>query len=101
MIDHEDYQAFTWVRENMAEKQGLVLLDPWKATAFVAIAERPVYARIEVAPTGREMEAYRFIENGCVDTAFLRENDIVVVYTLQECRNTQLNEVRKDVYLRD
>jgi len=37
--------------------------------------------------------------NASTDTAFMRENEISIVYTRQGSKNPDLVEVRKDVYL--
>ena len=40
MIDSYDYEAFTWIGENVSDDYGKAVLDPWKATAFAAITEK-------------------------------------------------------------
>jgi len=99
MIDEEDYQAFAWVRDNIDNTYNRALLDPWKATAFVAITQKSVYTRIHVSPLPRDLEAYQFLDNGCRDTAFLRDNGVSIVYTRDACDNPDLVEVRENVYL--
>lgn len=81
MIDNHDYQSFVWIRDNIGEDYGQAILDPWKATAFTAITGQKVYARIHAYPTTRDEEAYAFLMEGSTSSAFLRENDISVVYT--------------------
>jgi hypothetical protein len=99
MIDEEDYQAFAWIRDNIDNTYNRALLDPWKATAFVAITQKSVYTRIHVSPLPRDLEAYQFLDNGCRDTAFLRDNRVSIVYTRDACDNPDLVEVRENVYL--
>jgi hypothetical protein len=99
MIDEEDYQAFAWIRDNIDNTYNRALLDPWKATAFVAITQKSVYTRIHVSPLPRDLEAYQFLDNGCRDTAFLRDNGVSIVYTRDACDNPDLVEVRENVYL--
>ena len=99
MIDDEDYQAFVWVRENVDEDYGTAVLDPWKATAFTAITGKNIYTRTHAFPKPIDEEAARFLDGGCTDTAFLRENDISIVYSQRGCQNPDLTEVRKNVYL--
>jgi len=50
-------------------------------------------------PKPSDDKAYKFLEDGCTDTAFLKENGISIIYTQQECNNPNLTEVRKNVYL--
>ncbi|MFC1964079.1 hypothetical protein ACFLV1_01720 [Chloroflexota bacterium] len=99
MIDETDYQAFVWIKNNLEERPGKALLDPWKATAFVAITDRYVYSRISAFPTSKDEQVYKFLEESCADTSFLTENRITIVYTRQPCANPDLIEVRQDVYL--
>jgi len=99
MIDSEDYNAFVWIRDNVDESYEMAILDPWKATAFVAVTEKYVYTRIHMAPQAKDNEAQAFLRDGCRDTTFLRENGISIVYTQSPCNNPDLTEVRKNVYL--
>ncbi len=99
MIDSQDYQTFVWIKDNVDESYEKAILDPWKATAFVAIAEKSIYTRIHAYPTPRDEEVYAFLDDGCTDTAFLRENDISIVYTLGSVDNPDLVEVEQHVYL--
>ena len=99
MIDREDYQAFVWIKDNVDDEYKKAILDPWKATAFTVIAEKNVYTRIHAYPQPSDTKAYEFLQGGCTDTTFLREKGISIVYTLWECRNPDLVEVRKNVYL--
>ncbi|MFC1992223.1 hypothetical protein ACFLV3_00240 [Chloroflexota bacterium] len=99
MIDGQDYQAFRWIEDNIGAGYEKAILDPWKATAFVAITGKYVYTRIHAFPYPRDEEAYAFLRGGCTDTAFLKENGISIVYTLGECNNPDLVEVENNVYL--
>jgi hypothetical protein len=99
MIDDGDYQAFVWVRENVDDSCKKAILDPWKATAFAAITQKSIYARIPAYPESSDMKAYQFLRCGSSDTEFLRKNDISIVYTLWGCNNPDLTKVRKNVYL--
>ena len=75
------------------------ILDPWKATPFVAISGKRVYSRIHSFPKPEDNRAMEFIEAGCVDTAFLKENGLSLVYSRSACENPDLMEVRQFVYL--
>jgi len=99
MIDEQDYEAFVWIRENVDNGYEKAILDPWKGTAFAAIAERYVYAKILAYPQSRDREAYEFLQGGCSDTDYLKENGISIIYTRWECSNPDLVEVRKNIYL--
>lgn len=99
MINEEDYQAFVWIKENVGEDYDKAILDPWKATPFTAITGKMVYTRIHAFPKPSDEEAAEFLAASCNDTAFLKERGISLVYTVGECHNSDLAEVRKNIYL--
>ena len=99
MIDSEDYQAFVWVKENIDSGYEKAILDPWKGTAFTAITGKNVYTRIGAYSRPTDEEAYVFLRGGSSNTSFLRENGISIVHTQQEVHNSDLVEVRENIYL--
>jgi len=99
MIDDNDYQAFVWIRDNIPDKYDKAILDPWKATTFTAVTGKTIFTRIHEYPLLNDENAYIFLEGGCIDIAFLRDNGISIVYTERECLNPDLIEVRDNVYL--
>ena len=101
IIDTTDYEAFTWIRDNIGDNYRLAILDPWKATSFSAITGKYVYARLHVAPDKITRRAKDFLDGGCQDTDFLRQNGISIVYTRDECSNPDLQKVSDNVYLYD
>jgi len=101
IIDTTDYEAFTWIRDNIGDNYRLAILDPWKATSFSAITGKYVYARLHVAPDIITRRAKDFLDGGCQDTDFLRQNGISIVYTRDECSNPDLQKVSDNVYLYD
>jgi hypothetical protein len=99
MIDSGDYEAFVWIRDNLSSAYDKAILDPWQGTAFTAITGKKVYSLIGEAPTATDYKAYEFLDSGCKDSNFLRENGISIVYTRSSCNNTDLVETRENVYL--
>lgn len=99
MIDEEDYEAFVWIRDNVDATYAKAILDPWEATAFTAVTGKYVYTRIHAYPQANDTKAYEFLEAGCTDTAFLKENGVSIVYRRGICNNPDLVEVRQNVYL--
>lgn len=99
MINSYDYEAFTWIGENVSDDYGKAVLDPWKATAFAAITGKKVFTRIHAYPRPRDNKAYAFLRAGCRDTAFLKDNGITIVYTRGSCDNPDLTPVREGIYL--
>ncbi len=100
IIDDREYQDFIWIRDNL---EGKAVLDPWKAIAFTAVAEKPVYSRIFPGPSKmhdqRNGEVYAFFAGGCADTEFLRKNGISIVYAYEPCSNRELKELRERIYV--
>ena len=99
VIDEQDYKAFVWIKENLGEDYKKAILNPGKATAFTAITGKYLYTRTHNAPMAKDMEASQFLEEGCLDTDFLRENEISIIYTEGECSNPDLVKVIDRVYL--
>ncbi|MCJ7743055.1 MAG: hypothetical protein MUO99_00635 [Dehalococcoidales bacterium] len=99
MIDEEDYETFVWIKDNVDSSYERAILDPWKGTAFTAITGKYRYTAIGEAPTAKDNEAQAFLNGGCKDTAFLRENNISIVYTREKVDNPDLVDVREYVYL--
>lgn len=99
MIDEADYNAFVWIEESLPQDYQKAILDPWKATAFMALARREVYARIQHAPKEDDYRTYEFLDNGCTDTQLLRENGISIVYTTGEVNNSDLVQLRENIYI--
>ncbi|MCX7759275.1 MAG: hypothetical protein N2169_06695 [bacterium] len=93
IIDDVDYKSFLWIRDNL---DGKAVLDPWKARAFVFIAEKPVYAVMPFGPVESEMkrveEAKKFLKQNCTDTKFLEENNISIIYSRESCLQTKMAE---------
>ncbi len=108
MIDEQDYEAFTWIRDNIGDEYERAILDPWKATAFSAITNKPAYSRIHSYPKDKDKEAYAFIFEGSSDTALLRNNGISIIYTrvieangnnAYTINNPDLEKIAENVYL--
>lgn len=99
MISQEDYEAFTWIRNNVSDDYDKAILNPWEATAFTAVTGKKTYSRTHTFTTERDIKAQGFLIGGCSDTAFMIENGISLVYSEFPCNNTDLVEVRENVYL--
>ena len=99
MIDREDYQAFSWIRDNLNGRYSKAMLDPWKATAFIAITQKPIYSRIHAFPKPEDEKANEFLDKGSQDTAFLRANGINIVYSRKPVSNPDLEKVSEFVYV--
>lgn len=99
MIDDKDYQAFVWIRDNMDSNYRVALVDPWKATAFTAITGKNVLSRIIMQKEPVDERIYQFLGDGCQNTGSLIDDRISMIYNRLSCNNTDLVEVRNNVYL--
>jgi hypothetical protein len=101
LISDKDYENFLWIKGNSKEDE-IVLLDPWKARAFPAIAERRVYAVMPFGPDEKYLKlvdnANKFFAQKCLNTTFLIENNISIVYSPVKCENENLREVKENIY---
>lgn len=99
MIEEYDYNAFVWIRDNVNDSYQKAIVDPWKGAAFYAITQKEVYTAIFGYPKPSDEKAYSFLREDCIDTAFLKENGISIIYFSGECCNPDLVEVAENVYL--
>ena len=99
VIDEPDYKAFVWIKENLDEDYKKAIPNPSKASAFTAITGKYIYTRTHTAPMAKDIEVIKFLEEGCLDTDFLRENEISIIYTERECSKPDLVNVIDRVYL--
>jgi hypothetical protein len=99
MIDSEDYRAFIWIRDNIGPEYETALVDPWKATAFVAITENNVPRRIWESQGPADDIIYEVLSQGCPDTNLFRDNRLSFVYSRLPINNHDLINVRHNVYI--
>ncbi len=103
MINSTDFDTFTWIKENLPQHTKAVL-EPWKATAFVAVTGKHVYVRQHMGPNKTTNMVYDYIEGSSNSTDFLINNGITIVYTRigstsYPPNNPDLVEVYPDVYI--
>lgn len=99
MINTQEYEDFVWIRDNVNEDYQKAVLDPWKASPFVAITGKYVYTWIHAYPSSTDEEASQFLSDGCRDTAFLKKHGISIVYTQGSVDSPDLVQVRPNIYL--
>ena len=99
MIDDEDYRAFTWIEDNIGAKYTSAVIDPWKATAFVAITGKKVASRIWIKPEPVDDAVNKFLKSGCQDLTFLKDNRVSFIYSQLQCDNRDLIEARDRVFV--
>jgi hypothetical protein len=99
MIDDEDYRAFVWIGNNMGPEYATTLVDPWKATAFTALTGKNVLHRIWAKKYYIDDRIYNVLASGCVNTYFLKENNVSLVHNRIPCCNADLVEIRENIYI--
>jgi len=98
-IDAQDYQAFIWIRGNLDASYRRAILDPWQGSAFTAITGKNVQTWTGQSTGSGQLRVYEFLGDACRDTQFMVKNRVSVVYAVQAVDNTDLIEVRQNVYL--
>ncbi|MCX6007015.1 MAG: hypothetical protein NTZ34_07115 [Chloroflexi bacterium] len=99
MIDDEDYNSFVWIKDHVGTDYASAIVDPWKATAFTAITGKKVASRIWFSTQPVDVSISRFLAGGCRDTTFLGDYRGSLVYNLAPCSNSNLVEVRNNIYI--
>jgi hypothetical protein len=107
MISEKDYEAFTWIRDNLDSYRDsnhtytTGAVDPYKASPFSAITGLYVLSS-SMHPVIRywnldidDMDS--FLVNQCRNTSFLNRSGITVIYGL--CDNSNLTMIHPNVYL--
>jgi len=101
VIDKKDYENFLWIKNN-TPKDAVILLDPWKARALPAIAERQVYAVMPFGPDEKQLsivnQVNNFFSQNCTDTNFLFQTKALVVCSTTKCYNENLISVKDNIY---
>jgi len=98
MIDDTDFQAFTWIKDNLGSGYQVTALDPWKSTAFKAITGKEITASVTLGPDSFSQQTYDFLLNGCTDEGFISLYHVAIIYTPYPCDNPDFVEVYPQVY---
>lgn len=99
MIDDDEYERFVWIRDNIDESHVTAALNPWKATALVAIADMGVVSRIHSHQAWVAEKTEEFLNNGCENTDFLRRYNVSLIYSQSGCNNPDLVEASEHIYV--
>ncbi len=99
IIDDHDYQSFTWIKDNSGTGYRSAVVDPWKATAFTAVTGTNIAHRIWFQPELGDEAIVHFLETGCTNEAFMKDNKLSFVYSSLPCNNNELIKVRDRVFL--
>jgi hypothetical protein len=103
VVDEQEYGDYLWIKENLVDVEGISVLEPWKAKAYVPITGRYVYSHIPLGPSEfcekRNREIDEFFRDGGNNSTFLDENNISIVYTKSTITNPDLTEVKPRIYL--
>lgn len=102
LIDNQDYQNFLYIRAHF-NSSDISIMNAYTARAFTAITGMHVYVVRPIYPytthAGMLYNTSLFFLGQCSDTAFLRENNISIVYTNGTCINGNLTLVTNDTYV--
>jgi len=98
-IDQKDYEAFVWIKDNIDEQYEISIMDPYKGIPFTAITGKIAYARITGLLLPNSRETRKFLDRSCVNTKYMEDNVISIVYTREKCNNPDLTKARDNVYL--
>ena len=106
MINETDYETFTWIEENIDNfrdenhpyDQGAV--NPFYASPFSAVTRLYMVSSIMHPIYGYSLhtEMEKFLNEKCVDTSFMDQHKISVIYTTS-CNNANLTMIYPNVYL--
>ncbi len=97
ILNEQEFQDFLYIKNNVEGVK--VLLHPWEAFAFPAVAEKNVYTSFISQGSDRNEKALSFLQYGCSDTDFLIKNNIDIVYSSQCRPNEDLKEVKQNIYV--
>jgi hypothetical protein len=105
MINEKEYETFTWIHDNIDSYRDenhtydKAAVDPFAASPFSAVTELYIVS-LSMSPLygySLHTEVENFLINKCVDTAFLDEHKISVIYG--NCNNDNLTMIYSNVYL--
>ena len=106
MIDENDYETFIWIEDNLdsfrdenhSYDRGAV--DPFFASPFSTVTRLYIVSSSMHPIHGYSLHerVSEFLNNKCVDTGFMDEHKISVVYT-PSCDNDNLTMIYPNVYL--
>jgi hypothetical protein len=107
MITEDDYNAFSWIEENIASYRNSTntykkaAVDPFKASVFSAITRLYIVSSTMHPIPGYEhhQKVTSFLSGCCKDTSFLESFAVSVVYTTGCCSNQNLTMIYPNVYI--
>lgn len=99
MIDDEDHERFVWIKDNIGAEHEIAVLDPWKATALVAIGDQGIVSRIHARKPWRAQITEEFLNSDCKSTDFLKRWNASLIYSQSGCNNPDLVEVSEHIYI--
>jgi hypothetical protein len=105
MISEDDYATFTWMNDHLDKYRNKTHLydraavNPFYASPFSAMTGLYIVSSSMNPIYGYELrtQVESFLNDKCVDTAFLDEHKIGVIYG--DCNNNNLTMIYPDVYL--
>jgi hypothetical protein len=101
LITNQDYQNFLFIKAHF-NNNDIAIMDPYIARAYTPITGMRVYSVEPFGPSSSYAPLLSstdaFFTGNCTNTAFLRANNISIVYTNMTCQNSDLVRVNNDTY---
>jgi hypothetical protein len=106
MIDENEYKTFTWINDNIDSYRdenhlyNKAAVDPFKASPLSAVTGLYIVSSSMHPIYGYDLhtDVEIFLNNNCIDTGFLDEHGISVIYS-NICNNDNLTLIYPNVYL--
>lgn len=103
LITSQDYSNFLYIKSHYAPNSIAILSNPFTARAFTPITGMYVYSVEPFGPSASYSillnNTNSFFAGNCSDSAFLRDNNISIVYTNTTCINSNLTLVHNETYI--
>lgn len=97
IVNDQEFQDFIYIKENVSGDK--VLLRPWEGFAFPAITGKHVYMYPTPGAEEKRSKAHTFLQYDCMDTSFLKKNNLDIVYAHDGCNNDDLKKVKDRIYI--
>lgn len=102
LITESQYNDFLWIREKLDSSYQKAVVNPRMAIAFSPLSGKSIYASDAAVifwHPERLQETADFLSEGALDTSWLIERDIDIVYTDLPVNNPELKKLKEGVYI--
>jgi len=101
IVSDSVYSDLVWIRENLDDSYQRAVVDPAIAIAFAPLSGKFIYASSTATQIilGKVLEVEEFFSEGGIDTEWLREKQIDIIYSQKLIENPDLEEVAEHIYI--